>query len=113
MAQYGATEESETIFSKSYNWGIIGCGLISSDFAKALLQSPRSKIVACAARKLGKAQAFAKEFGITNAYSSYDEVCTNPNVDVIYIGTIHPMHFKSVITALKNKKHVLCEVNFH
>ena len=100
--------------TKTYNWGIIGCGLISSDFSKALLKSSRSKIVACAARKLEKAQQFAKDFGIPliNAYSSYDDVCTNPNVDVVYVGTIHPMHCKSVLTALKNNKHVLCEVNY-
>jgi len=97
--------------STTYNWGIIGCGLISADFAKALQKSSRSNIIACAARRLESAQQFAKDFDIPliNAYSSYDDVCSNPKVDIIYVGTIHPMHCKSVITALQNGKHVLCE----
>ena len=99
--------------SKTYNWGIIGCGLISSDFTKALLRSPRSKVVSCGARKLSKAKEFAKEFGIPifNAFDSYDAVCKDPNVDIVYIGTIHPKHHKSVLFALNNGKHVLCEVS--
>jgi len=97
--------------SPTYNWGIIGCGLISTDFAKALQKSPRCNIVACAARKIEKAQQFADAFDIprVHAVSSYDALCSNPDVDVVYVGTIHPMHCKSVVTALQNKKHVLCE----
>ena len=97
---------------KVYNWGIIGCGLISFDFTSALLKSPRCKVVACGARKLEKSQNFAKQFNIPiyNAYDSYDAVSKDPNVDIVYIGTIHPSHFKSVIFALNNGKNVLCEV---
>lgn len=94
-----------------YNWGIIGCGKISADFAQCLKHHSRSKIVACGARSLSKSRKFAKKFDIPtyNAYDSYDAVSKDPNVDIVYIGTIHPSHCKSVIFALNNNKHVLCE----
>ena len=92
--------------------GIIGCGLISFDFTSALKVSSRSKVVACGARSLEKAKNFARQFDIPmhNAYDSHDAVLTDPNVDIVYVGTIHPSHYKSVINALNNGKHVLCEV---
>ena len=97
---------------KRYNWGIVGCGLISQDFSNCLLQYPRSKIVACGARSIEKSRKFARRYYIPkkNAYGSYDEVCEDPNVDIVYVGTIHPSHYKSVIKALNCGKNVLCEV---
>eukprot|EP00486_Rosalina_sp_Unknown_P003463 CAMPEP_0201567828 /NCGR_PEP_ID=MMETSP0190_2-20130828/8511_1 /ASSEMBLY_ACC=CAM_ASM_000263 /TAXON_ID=37353 /ORGANISM="Rosalina sp." /LENGTH=172 /DNA_ID=CAMNT_0047988251 /DNA_START=24 /DNA_END=539 /DNA_ORIENTATION=+ len=95
----------------TYNWGIIGCGLISFDFTNALKKSERCKVVACGARQLEKSKNFAKQFDIPiyNAYDNYDAVSNDPNVDIVYIGTIHPSHYKSVVNALNNGKHVLCE----
>ena len=101
----------DTMKDKVYKWGIIGCGKISSDFANCLKHHSRSKIVACGARSLSKSQEFAKDFDIPlfNAYDSYDAVSKDPNVDIVYVGTIHPSHCQSVIFALNNNKHVLCE----
>jgi dihydrodiol dehydrogenase / D-xylose 1-dehydrogenase (NADP) len=47
-------------------WGIASAGLISHDFANALIcLSPEDhKIVAVAAREKGKAEEFAKDFDI-------------------------------------------------
>ena len=96
---------------KVYNWGIIGCGSISFDFTSALKKSSRCKVVSCGARQLEKAKNFAKQFDIPiyAAYDNYDAVSKDPNVDIVYIGTIHPSHYKSVVAALNNGKHVLCE----
>ena len=97
---------------RTYNWGIIGSGRISSDFVKALINSRRSKVVACSDYKPEAALQFAKQFDITlrNAYDSDRKVSTNPNVDIVHVGSINLMHFQAVLFALKNKKHVLCEV---
>eukprot|EP01083_Nonionella_stella_P026767 73705_1 len=94
---------------KIYNWGIVGCGLISKDFTKVLQRNPQSRVVACGARSLSRAKDFAEEFNISSASGSYEEVSKDPNVDIIYVGTIHPTHYNAVITACNNGKHVLCE----
>ena len=42
-------------------------------------------------------------------YGSYEEVYTDPEVDVVYIANINDQHFEQIMKALSHKKHVLCE----
>jgi len=92
-------------------WGILSAGKISHDFAcaSAALSPSDHQIVAVAARSLESAQAFAKTFNIPKAYGSYEEAVRDPDIDVLYIGSIHPQHFPLGKLALENGKHVLCE----
>lgn len=43
---------------------------------------------------------------------SYEDVYSDPNVDVIYIGTPHAFHKKNCLDAIAAGKHVLCEKAF-
>ena len=97
--------------NKVWRWGIIGCGKISSDWCNVLLNDDRCIIQSCAARSLVSAQKFAKKFDIPieNAYDSYETLAKDDNVDIIYIGTIHPNHVSSSLLGLNNGKHILCE----
>jgi predicted dehydrogenase len=97
---------------KTIRWGIIGAGSISSTFATALNATNGAELVAVASRDLLRARNFAKEFHIPTAYSSYEEIVTDDNVEVIYIGTPHSEHIKNVELCIKSKKHVLCEKAF-
>lgn len=93
-------------------WGIAGAGLISKDFVNAissLKNESGHKVVAVAARKLGDAQEFAKMFDVSTAHCGYESLAQDPNVDVVYIGVIHPFHNDLVKMMLNNGKHVLCE----
>jgi len=42
-------------------------------------------------------------------YSSYEDLVSDTNVDVIYVGTPHSHHYQHVMLALEAGKHVLCE----
>lgn len=64
---------------------------------------------AIASRSLAKAQAFAKEYGILNAYGSYDEVIGDASIDVVYVPLPTSEHLEFVVKAARAKKHVLCE----
>jgi len=92
-------------------WGILGSGLISSDFATAVKGLPANEhqIVAVAARQLQSAKTFADRFAIPKAYGNYEELAKDTNVDVAYVGTINPTHYELVKQLLENGKHVLCE----
>lgn len=90
-------------------WGFLGCGRISNDFVTAMKNLPHVQLQACAARSLEGAQAFADKFGIARAYGSYEELCADPAVDVIYIGTQHIVHFENTKLALSHGKHVIVE----
>lgn len=39
-----------------------------------------------------QAAAFASKHAISRAYGSYAELCRDPEVQVVYIGTLHAFH---------------------
>jgi predicted dehydrogenase len=93
-------------------WGILGTGKISRAFANALKDTPGAMLVAVASRDIGNAQAFAGEFGAASAYGSYQELVDAQNIDLVYIGTPHPMHAENALMVLHAGKGVLCEKPF-
>ncbi|ODM95224.1 Trans-1,2-dihydrobenzene-1,2-diol dehydrogenase [Orchesella cincta] len=97
--------------TRPLRWGIISAGLISHDFVVALgTLNPQEHIaVAVGARRLEDAEKFAKLHGIPKAYDSYQKVFEDPEVDVVYIGAIHPTHLPLGKAALDAGKPVLCE----
>lgn len=92
-------------------WGICGAGRISHDFTVALKTLPAGEhqVVAVAARKLEGAQEFAKKHSISRAYGSYEELARDPDIDVVYVGVIHPYHHSACLLFTNAKKNVLCE----
>ncbi|KAM6950123.1 trans-1,2-dihydrobenzene-1,2-diol dehydrogenase-like [Lycodopsis pacificus] len=92
-------------------WGICSAGQISHDFTVALKTLPpdEHQVVAVAARKLEDAQEFAKKHSISRAYGSYKELARDPDIDVVYIGVIHPYHLTTCLLFTNAKKNVLCE----
>jgi dihydrodiol dehydrogenase / D-xylose 1-dehydrogenase (NADP) len=66
-------------------------------------------VEAIAARSLESAQEFAKLHRIPKAYGSYEELAKDANIEVVYIGAIHPYHFSVAKLMLQNRKHVLVE----
>ena len=73
------------------NWGIIGTGWIAKEMGEAL-KKVNGEIYAVCASTLVSAQKFAKEFGVTKAYGSADEMIADDNVDIVYIATPHSLH---------------------
>jgi predicted dehydrogenase len=97
--------------NSALRWGILGAGGI------ARLQVSDMKrhgftVAAVAARDLANAQAFADEFGIATAYGSYEQLAADPDIDAIYVATVHPTHAASARIALEGGKHVLVEKPF-
>lgn len=93
-------------------WGILGTGKISRAFAEALKDTPGAVLAAVASRGIDGAQDFAREFGAAAAYGSYQELADAADVDIVYIGTPHPMHAENALMALRAGKGVLCEKAF-
>jgi predicted dehydrogenase len=95
--------------SKKIKWGILGTGRIAKVLATALQVVDNSELYAVGSRTIQKANEFASDFNISNAYGSYEELVSDPNVDIIYIATPHNLHLESALLAMNNGKHVLCE----
>jgi predicted dehydrogenase len=61
------------------------------------------------ARSLAAAAEFAAAHGVAAAFGSYAEMLAAPGVDVVYIGTITPLHKEHALLAIAAGKAVLCE----
>ena len=77
--------------------------------AETLRADEEATLLAVAARELPRAEAFAEKYGAERAYGSYEKLAQDPEVDAVYIATIHPTHFAAARLCLMNGKAVLCE----
>lgn len=93
-------------------WGVVGAGGIAGVVVPDIQATDGNHVVAVAARELGRAQQFAKAHDIATAYGSYDELFTDPDVDIVYVATTHTQHRDLAIAALRAGKHVMTEKPF-
>lgn len=93
---------------KNLNWAVLGTGVIANEMAQAL-QRMGKQLYAVGNRTYEKAVDFAEKYQITKVYKNYDEMFTDPKVDIIYITTPHNTHIQFLRKALEHGKHVLCE----
>lgn len=89
-------------------WAIIGTGTISRHMAADLHLVEGAELSAVSSRNLSTADAFAKEFGIPNAFDDVGRLLES-DTDAVYIGTPHRTHFALAAEALSHGKHVLVE----
>ena len=93
---------------KDMNWAVLGTGVIANEMAVALKKNGKN-IYAVGNRTYEKAVAYADKYGIEKVYRDYNEMFTDPAVDVIYITTPHNTHKKFMKQAIENGKHILVE----
>ena len=93
-------------------FAVLGAGNIAAKMAKTIAGMENVESYAVAARDLERAQAFAKEYGFTRAYGSYEEMLSDEAVDLVYVATPHSHHFKHAKMCLEAGKNVLCEKSF-
>lgn len=74
----------------SVRWGIAGPGRIAATVAAEFALVPDAELVAVGSRSAERAEAFARQFGIAQAYGSYDELFAT-DVDAIYLATPHAL----------------------
>lgn len=92
-------------------WGVLACGNIAHAFALGVAASRTGKLVASASRDPMKSEAFAKTHGGV-AYSSYEELLADPQVDAVYIATPHHLHAEWTLKTAQAGKAILCEKPF-
>ena len=92
-------------------WGILATGGIATAFASDL-RTAGLDLVAAGSRSQASADEFARRFDIPRAHGSYAALAEDPEVDIIYVATPHPMHHEDARLALQNGKHVLVEKAF-
>jgi dihydrodiol dehydrogenase / D-xylose 1-dehydrogenase (NADP) len=94
---------------ETIQWGIVGPGKIARKFARDLRVTGDGRLRAVAGRDLGRARAFADEFGAELAFDDLDALAADPSVDMVYIASPHNAHFETARRLLEAGKPVLCE----
>ncbi|GAB4456503.1 MAG: Gfo/Idh/MocA family oxidoreductase [Armatimonadaceae bacterium] len=93
-------------------WGILGAGGIAKRVSNDVATLSDHKLYAVGSRDKAKADAFADNYDIPNRYGSYEELCADPEIDLIYVATPHTFHKEHTLLALEHGKAVLCEKPF-
>ena len=91
---------------------ILGPGRIADTVTPALIALPEIECYAVASRNLERAQAFAEKYGFEKAFGSYEEMLSDPAVQLVYITTPHSHHYEQLMLCLEYGKNVICEKAF-
>ncbi len=91
---------------------ILGAGNIARKMAATVNEMDQVEAYAVASRDLAKAREFAQKWNVRKAYGSYEEMLSDPEIDLVYICTPHSLHYEHMMLSLKHGKPVLCEKSF-
>ena len=107
----GDFTEQKIDSSKKLRIGIIGTGWIAGTHVREYKKMQDVVITAAADLVPGKAEAFCKERGLTEAkyYPSHKELIDSGEVDAVSICTYNTTHAECAIYALEHGVHVLLE----
>ncbi len=94
---------------EKFRFAILGPGRIARKFASAVALIPDCEICAVASKSIERAQAFAQEFGIAQAYGDYAEMLEKEHPDCAYVATTHDSHYELCQLCLRYGVNVLCE----
>ena len=89
-------------------FGIVGCGSISEQHARAIGLIEGASVTAACSRTPEKSRAFAATFHC-EAVDSLDALVRRPDVDAVVIGTPSGQHADQGIMAARAGKHVVVE----
>jgi predicted dehydrogenase len=91
-------------------WGIVSTGHIASVFARDLaLLTDEADLVGVSSRTLERAEAFAAEHAFARAYGSVEDLAADPDIDAVYVASVHNDHVDSARLCLEAGKAVLVE----
>jgi len=89
----------------------LGAGRIASDYVKAMSVTDGAIASAIAARSPQSATEFARAHSMNDAtvHATYSDLFADPNVDVVYIGTIADAHYELARESLESNKATVVE----
>jgi phthalate 4,5-cis-dihydrodiol dehydrogenase len=85
-----------------------GLGLAGAFMIRAAAAHPRIALCAAMDPLERPRQAFARDFG-ARTYERFEDLCSDPSIEAIYIASPHQYHARQAVEALQNGKHVLVE----
>ncbi|MHC4394834.1 MAG: Gfo/Idh/MocA family protein [Planctomycetota bacterium] len=93
---------------KSWNFGIVGAGLIADFHAKAVCDIGQAQVTGFCDGGSGRAKELAKKYFCT-AFESYKDLVKSDQVDIVAIASPSGFHLEPSVAAAQAGKHVICE----
>ncbi|MDR2642557.1 MAG: Gfo/Idh/MocA family oxidoreductase [Planctomycetaceae bacterium] len=94
--------------SRTFNFGIVGCGMIAGFHAKAI-EAAGGKLVACFDTFPQSAQKLADAYSGCKPYFDLKEFLADKSIDIVTIGTPSGAHLDPAVAAAESGKHVIVE----
>ncbi len=111
-ASFPVPRTPDPMEAPALRWGVLAPGRIAGAFADAIARNTRQRLVAVGSRSLERAQVFAAQHGAERAYSSYEQLVDDPDVDAVYVASPHSEHRAQALLAIGAGKPVLVEKAF-
>jgi predicted dehydrogenase len=93
--------------------GIVGAsasrGFASIAHIPAVRALPQFEIAAVCTARQQSAEAAARHYGVSLAFSDPDALARHPDVDLVTVSVKVPDHYRPVMAAIAAGKHVYCE----
>jgi predicted dehydrogenase len=96
--------------SRVYNVAVVGMGIGRSHIVEGYLTNPdKFKVLALCDLNVERMNAVGDEFGIERRITSFDDLLTMDDIDIIDVCTPPMLHHPMTLASLKANKHVICE----
>ena len=92
--------------------GTIGSGFIVKTILSKVAVTEGMECAAVYSRSYETGRKLADAFGVDKVYTDLDGLCSDPELDFIYIASPNSLHYAHVKKALEHGKHVMCEKPF-
>lgn len=95
---------------EAYKVGIIGCGGIAREHARAYGKINNVKVISGAELDPNRRENFARDFGLQSSYKDYQEMLEKESLDIVSVCTWPKTHSDAVCKAAQSGcKGIMCE----
>ncbi|MBB3236754.1 Gfo/Idh/MocA family protein [Phyllobacterium endophyticum] len=95
---------------KALTWGIVGASTIAREWiVDSIRKHPLGRVKAVTSSDLRRAEEFASQMNIADAYDSLASLLADREIQAVYISTKNDRHLSDALEAISAGKHVLCE----
>ena len=95
---------------ESITWGLIGTSTIAREWmVGSIRKHPLGRVKAIVSGSRARAEAFAAQMEIPDAYDDIAAMLADPEIEAVYISSRNDRHLEQALAAIEAGKHVLCE----
>jgi predicted dehydrogenase/nucleoside-diphosphate-sugar epimerase len=109
MRHNSSSSASRISTTRVLRTAIVGTGYIAEFHVRAIREIPEVELVSACDPDLGRAQTFARNWGIPSAFQSLDAMLEHGGIDCIHLLAPPDKHFLLAKTALQSEVHVFVE----